>query len=55
VAGFIALFLALALVRAADHPFPWYDDVTYLDRGNQLHELGGPAVLSAWAVTCPPP
>ncbi|MGZ6125597.1 MAG: glycosyltransferase family 39 protein [Myxococcales bacterium] len=40
--GCVALFLALAGVRAWDHADPYYDDVAYLARGNEAREAGGP-------------
>ena len=43
--GCLALFLALAAVRAWDHTHPYYDDVGFLDLGNQVRELGGPLGL----------
>ena len=45
LAGCIALFLLLAGVRAWDHTHPYYDDVGFLDLGNQAREIGGPAGL----------
>jgi len=45
LAGCVALYLALAGVRAWDHTHPYYDDVGFLDLGNQAREIGGPIGL----------
>lgn len=45
VAACVALYLALAGVRAWHHPQPYYDDVGFLDLANQARELGGPVAL----------
>ena len=45
LAGFAALYLLLAGVRAWDRTHPYYDDVGFLDLGNQARELGGPVAL----------
>jgi Dolichyl-phosphate-mannose-protein mannosyltransferase len=45
VAACIALFLVLAGLRAWDHAYPYYDDVAYLELGNQAREIGGPLGL----------
>lgn len=37
-----AVFLALASLRALDQTYPYFDDVAYLDLGNQVRALGGP-------------
>jgi 4-amino-4-deoxy-L-arabinose transferase-like glycosyltransferase len=46
VAACAALYLALAGIRAWDHPEPYYDDVGFLDLANQAREIGGPAGLA---------
>lgn len=45
LAGCAALYLLFAGVRAWDHTHPYYDDVGFLDLGNQARELGGPIGL----------
>ncbi len=45
VAACVAVYLALAGVRAVHHPQPYYDDVGFLDLANQAHEIGGPFAL----------
>ncbi len=40
-----AVFLCFATLRALDLPAPYYDDVGFLDLGNQARELGGPLGL----------
>jgi hypothetical protein len=46
VCACLALFVVLTVVRGLDHPIPYWDDVGFLDLGNQVRELGGP-----WALT----
>ena len=41
VCGLLLLFVALAALRAWDLPFPFYDDVAYLDTASRIHEAGG--------------
>jgi hypothetical protein len=43
--GLCALFAILSGRRALGRPYPFYDDVAYLDLGNRIRELGGPARL----------
>ena len=45
LAACIAVYLALAGVRAWDHTHPYYDDVGFLDLANQAREIGGPVGL----------
>ena len=45
LAGCVALYLLFAGVRAWDHTHPYYDDVGFLDLGNQAREIGGPIGL----------
>src|SRR5512142_220875 len=40
-----AVYLALASLRAVDQTYPYFDDVAYLDLGNQVRALGGPLKL----------
>jgi|GEM_PF-1526141 len=41
----VLAFLCLTTLRALDLPAPFYDDVGFLDLGNQARELGGPLGL----------
>lgn len=43
--GCVVVFIALASLRVRDHTHPYYDDVAFLDLGNQVRELGGPLAL----------
>lgn len=45
VLSFCAVFAVLSTRRAFDHPYPFYDDVAYLDLGNRVRDLGGPVRL----------
>jgi len=55
LAGALLLFVALAALRAWDHPVPFYDDVAYLDAAARIRESGGLLALvsamfhGAWA------
>jgi len=45
IVGLCALFAVLSARRALGRPYPFYDDVAYLDLGNGIRDLGGPARL----------
>jgi 4-amino-4-deoxy-L-arabinose transferase-like glycosyltransferase len=45
VVGACALFALLAGLRAARQAYPYFDDVTYLELGSQIRDLGGPLGL----------
>ena len=45
LAACVAVFLALSLRRAGDHAYPYWDDVGFLELGNQVREMGGPLPL----------
>ncbi len=45
VGGALALFLLLAALEARRFTYPIFDDVAYLDAGNQVRLLGGPLGL----------